>query len=120
MSPEIQGMVALVVLFGLMMLFAAATRRWPANLRPLAAFDSLGKAIERAVEGGHRVHVSLGTGSVVGQDSAPAFAGLATLTQIAKATSMSDKPVVVTTGDGAMAILARDTLRTSYEAVGAR
>ena len=49
MSPELQGLAALVILFGLMMLFAAATRRWSANLRPLAAFDSLGKAIERAV-----------------------------------------------------------------------
>ncbi len=119
MSPELQGLVALASLFGLMLLFAVTARRWPANIRPLEAFDSLGKAIERAVEGGHRVHVSLGTGSVVGQDSAPALAGLAALTQIAQATSMSDKPVVVTTGDGAMAILARDTLRTSYISVGA-
>jgi hypothetical protein len=36
------------------------------------------------------------------------------LSRVAAATSMSDKPVVVTTGDGAMSILAQDTLRTAY------
>ena len=72
-----------------------------------------------AVEAGDRVHLSLGTGSVIGPESAPAFAGLAALTRIARATSMSDRPAVVTAGDGAMAILARDTLRSSYGEVGA-
>ncbi len=116
---NIQGLLLLGAFVGLMLGAAAISRRWPATFRPIAAFDALGKAIERAVEAGERVHLSLGTGSVVGPESAPAFAGLAALSRIARATSMSDRPAVVTAGDGAMAILARDTLRSSYGEVGA-
>src|SRR3972149_4178711 len=78
---------------------AAVGRRWPADLRPMAGFEALRLAIERAVEAGERVHVSLGTGSVIGPESAPAMVGLAMLGRVAAATAMSDKPVVVTTGD---------------------
>lgn len=113
--------VAILGLFVLLLLFYASVgRRWPVVFRPLPGLDALGKAIERAVEDGKRVHLSLGTGSVIGADSAPALAGLATLSQIAETTSMSDKPVVATAGDGAMALLAQDTLRTAYDKAGAR
>lgn len=113
-AVDLQGLLLLFAFLGLMLGSAAVSRRWPATFRPIAAFEALGKAIERAVEAGERVHVSLGTGSVIGPESAPAFAGLAALSRIARVTSMSDRPVVVTAGDGAMAILARDTLRSSY------
>jgi hypothetical protein len=103
----------------LLLLFGLLGRRRPASFRPIPAFQALGRAIERAVEAGQRVHISLGTGSAVGQESAPAFAGLAALSRVARTTSMSDRPVVATTGDAAMAILARDTLRGAYQAVGA-
>ena len=118
-AVNLQGLLLLFVFLGLMLGSVAISRRWPATFRQIAAFEALGKAIERAVEAGERVHLSLGTGSVIGPDSAPAFAGLAALTRIARATSMSDRPAVVTTGDGAMAILARDTLRSSYGEMGA-
>ena len=114
-----QGLAALAVFLGLLLSFAALGRRLPASFRPIPAFEALGRAIERAVEAGQRVHISLGTGSTVGQESAPAFAGLAALSSIARTTSMSDRPVVATTGDAAMAILARDTLRSAYQSVGA-
>jgi hypothetical protein len=109
------GIVVLLLFLGLLIGFAAFGRRWPAVLRPLRGFDELSTAIERAVEAGERVHLSLGTGSVIGSDSAPALAGLAMLSRIATATTMSDKPVVVTAGDGAMALLAQDTLRAAYD-----
>jgi hypothetical protein len=113
--------VATLVLFIVSMLFYASIgRRWPVSFRALPGLDALGEAIERAVENGKRVHLSLGTGSVTGSDSAPALAGLALLSKIAATTSMSDKPVVATAGDGAMALLAQDTLRTAYDDAGAR
>jgi hypothetical protein len=114
-----QGLAVLAVFLGLLLLFAGLGRRRPAAFRPIPAFQALGLAIERAVEAGQRVHISLGTGSIVGQESAPAFAGLAALSRVARTTSMSDRPVVATTGDAATAILARDTLRNAYQAVGA-
>ncbi len=113
------GLLTLIVFLVSMFFYAGLGQRWPVVFRPLEGLDALGLAIERAVEDGRRVHLSLGTGSVIGSDSAPALAGLATLSHIAKTTSMSDKPVVASAGDGAMAILAQDTLRTAYVQAGA-
>lgn len=118
-AAGLEGLIVLGVFIALMVGFLAASQRWPGHFRRIPAFEELNRAIERAVEAGERVHVSLGTGSVIGPESAPALVGLAALTRIARATSMSDRPVVVTAGDGAMAILAQDTLRTTYQEVGA-
>lgn len=119
-AAQLAGVVTLGLFLLLLLFFASVGRRWPVVFRPLPGLDALGGAIERAVEDGKRVHLSLGTGSVIGPDSAPALAGLATLSQIAETTSMSDKPVVATAGDGAMVLLAQDTLRTAYDESGAR
>jgi hypothetical protein len=93
--------------------------RWPATFRRIPGFEKLGRELEQAVEAGERVHVSLGTGTVIGSEGAPALAGLAILARVAALTAMSDKPVVVTSGDGAMTILAQDTLRSAYSGAGA-
>jgi len=107
--------LAVLGLFVLLMLFFVSIRtRWPAAFRPIKAYQELNTAVERAVEAGERVHLSLGTGSVIGSDSAAAFAGLSLLSQVASATTTSDKPIVATAGDGAMAMLAQDTLRSVY------
>lgn len=109
------GLGVLLVLLALYFIYAFIGRRYPAVFRPVKGYEELGNAIERSVEAGERVHVSLGTGSVIGSDSAPALAGMVILSRIASATSTSDKPVAVTTGDGAMAILAQDVLRAAYQ-----
>jgi hypothetical protein len=113
------GLGVLLVLLALFFVYAFIGRRYPAVFRPVKGYEELGKAVERAVEAGERVHVSLGTGSVIGSDSAPAMAGLVILSRVAAATSTSDKPVAVTTGDGAMALLAQDVLRTAYSKAAA-
>lgn len=120
LDVRLLGLVAVVLLVVLLLFFVFLGRRWPAVFRPISGFEALGVAIERAVEAGERVHLSLGTGSVTGAEVAPALAGLAVLSRVAAATSMSDRPAVVTAGDGAMAILAQDTLRSAYERVAAR
>lgn len=116
---DLIGLLTLALFIGLLIFFVVVRRRWPAEFRTIHGFEAMSTALERAVEAGERVHLSLGTGSVIGSDSGPALAGLAMLSRIADATSMSDKPVVVTTGDGAMSVLAQDTLRTSYAQAGA-
>jgi hypothetical protein len=118
-NEDVLGLGILGGAVALILIFSILRNRFPAEFRHIEAFRALRKAIERAVEAGERVHLSLGTGSVIGPDSATAFAGLAILTSVARATSMSDRPAVVTTGDGAMAILAQDTLRTAYDEIGA-
>lgn len=114
-SIDIVGLLVLLLFLGLLLGFAAVGRNWPTVFRPVPGFEELGTAIERAVEAGERVHLSLGTGSVIGSDSAPALAGLAMLSRVASVTTMSDKPVVVTAGDGAMTMLAQETLRSAYQ-----
>jgi hypothetical protein len=117
-GANLYGLGVLALFLILLIFFLILGNRRPAVFRPIRGYEALKSAIERAVEAGERVHLSLGTGSVIGADSAPAFAGLVLLKSLASTTTLSDKPVVVTTGDGAMAILAQDTLRSAYTESG--
>ena len=119
----VQDGLTIGVVVGLAVALVALTlaeRRWPTTLRRVAAFEALDAAIERAVEAGERVHLSLGTGSLIGSDCAPALAGATALAKIAEATAMSDRPVVASAGDGALAVLAQDALRGAYARTGAK
>ncbi|MGD2057242.1 MAG: hypothetical protein PVF85_11395 [Anaerolineales bacterium] len=116
---DLIGLLVLGLFVVLLIVFIVFGDRWPVSFRKIQGYEALTKALERAVESGERVHLSLGTGSLIGADSAAAFAGLVVLTEIAKVTSLSDRPAVVTTGDGAMAIVAQDSLRSAYREVGA-
>ena len=116
---NLAGLGVLALFLGLLIFFLILGNRRPAVFRSIRGYEALRSAIERAVEAGERVHLSLGTGSVIGADSAPAFAGLVMLRSLASTTTLSDKPVIATTGDGAMAILAQDTLRSVYAEAGA-
>jgi hypothetical protein len=118
-SIDLLGLFVLAVFIVLLLVFLAIGDRRRALFRPIQGYEALDRAIERAVEAGERVHLSLGTGSLIGTDSAPALAGLAILGHIARMTTLSDKPMVVSTGDGAMALLAQDSLRSVYRAAGA-
>ncbi len=113
------GLVALLFLIVLLVTFTFAGHRWPVALRPMPGYRALANAIERSVEAGERVHVSLGTKGLTGTESAPVLAGLAVLAKIASASAMSDKPVVVSAADGAVTVLAQDTLRAAYRRVDA-
>ncbi len=118
-SIDLLGLLVLLVFIILLFVFLAIGERRRALFRPIEGYEALERAIERAVEAGERVHLSLGTGSLIGTDSAPALAGLAILEYIGHMTTLSDKPMVVSTGDGAMAILAQDSLRNIYRSAGA-
>jgi hypothetical protein len=109
------GLGVFLLFLVLLVTFAFFGRRRPIELRRISVFEDLKTAIERAVEAGERVHLSLGTGSVIGTDYAPALSGLAMLSHVAAATAMSDKPVIVTAGDGAMTTLAQEVVRSAYE-----
>jgi len=112
---------ALVVLafFILIILFSVFSQRLPAwNFRAIPAFDRLERAVGLAVEAGNRLHLSLGSGDLTGTQSAVAFAGLSMLRRVARATSVSDKPPVATAGEGALAILSQDTLRSASRESG--
>jgi hypothetical protein len=104
---------------GLLVVLTLTERRWPVSLRTLPAFDRLRREIERSVEAGERVHVSLGTGSLIGSESSSALAGLSALAPATQVTLDSDLPVVVSSGDGAVAAASQDALRGMLGALGA-
>jgi len=113
------GLFLVLIFVFLMIALALVERRWPARFRSIPAFDALGGATERAVKAGERVHFSLGTGTLLGSETGPALAGLSMLTRVAEAATMSDRPPVVTAADGALVILAQDTIRSAYRRVRA-
>jgi hypothetical protein len=109
---------ALIVLgAGLMLIFVLPRRKAVLRaLRPIPAVKRLRRAIGLAVEDGKRLHVSLGSASIVSPQNASALVGLAALERIAQISVISDRPPVATSGDGSIAILTQDTLQGVYRA----
>lgn len=103
----------------LLIVRTGAERRWPTTLRALPAFTVLRRAIERAVESGQRVHLSLGTGTLIGSESGPALAGLTALTRTTELTQESDRRTVASSASGAVAAASQDALRGALGGVGA-
>ena len=83
-------------------------------LRPLPAFQKLRRAIGLAIEDGQGVHLSLGKANILQADAASALSGLSTLERLAQLSIVSDKPPIVTSGSGSLAILSQDTLQAAY------
>lgn len=114
------GLLFVLVFFVLMIVFAAAGRSRPTRyLRDIPSFAKLGRAVGLAVEAGQRLHISLGSGSISGLQGGSALIGFSVLGRIARAASISDRPPVATSGDGTLAILSQDTLKSAYHATGA-
>jgi len=114
---NLTGLGFVLLFAGLMIAFMILGRRKgarPAVFRPLEALQSLPTTVGEAVETGRRLHISLGTGTIGQADTAAALAGLTVLDQISEVAVVSDKPPVVTTGDGVAALLAQDTLQHVY------
>lgn len=118
-SAEGLGLVFLVIFLGSMIVFAVAGKNRPGqNLREISAFSRLGKAIGLAVEAGRRLHISLGWGGVSGVQGASGLLGLSVVDRIARLASISDRPPVVTSGEGTLGILTQDKLSSTYRAIG--
>lgn len=114
------GLGFLILFIILMIIYWTRARKGPRpNLRGIQAFVRLKHGIGMAVEAGQRLHLTLGHGGLVGQSSAPALVGMSLLQRIAWATSVSDRPPVVTSGEAAQALLSQDTLQSAYRAIGA-
>ncbi|HJW89069.1 MAG TPA: DUF6754 domain-containing protein [Anaerolineales bacterium] len=108
---EIFGLFFLIALFVLMLFFSSRIRRGAAvNLRVLPAYARLHQAISQSVEGGERLHLSIGRGTLVGPQSAAGFAGLELLVRLSRAAILADRPPIATSGDGALAVISQDLL----------
>lgn len=120
LSSDIIGLAFVLVFFGGMVVMAVRSRNRPGrNIRDISAFAHLRRVVGLAVESGTRLHISIGWESTSGQPSAPALAGLSMLERITRAASISDRPPVVTSGDGTLAMLSQDTIRAANRAMAA-
>ena len=111
-------LVILVFSAFLLLVITLWKRKSPAKLREIAALTSLYRMLGLSVEDGTRMHVSLGSGSLLNARGGSALAGLAMLRHITERTSVSDKPSVASAGDSALGLLAQDTLQSGYQAAG--
>ena len=115
------GLVLVLVTAGLILglTFIRRKRKATPVFREIPAYTRLKRAIGISVEDGTRLHISLGRGGLQTPRGASALAGLAMLRHLAEQTSVSDRPPVVTSGAGDLAILSRDTLQAGYKAARA-
>ena len=116
---SILGLVLIIIAAGLLLRLTLVKRKSPPIFREIAAYIRLKRAIGTSVEDGTRLHVSLGRSGLQTPRGASALAGLAMLRHLAEQTSVSDKPPIVTSGAGDLAILSQDTLQAGYKAAGA-
>ena len=113
------SLVVLIISSALLLGITLWKRKSPAMLREIPAFTRLYRTLGLSVEDGTRLHVSLGSGSLLDTSGGSALAGLAMLRIIAERTSDSDKPVVASAGNPPLGLLMQDTLQAGYQAAGA-
>jgi hypothetical protein len=111
----------IIIIFSAVLLFAISLwkRRSPSVLREIPALARLRRTLGLSIEDGTRLHISLGSGSLLDARGGSAFAGLAMLRHLAERTSVSDEPSVASAGDPVLGLLAQDTLQAGYRAAGA-
>lgn len=110
---------AFVLLFVILLfVFSALGRRQARRkIREITAFTKLRRAVGLSVEAGTRLHISLGRADLTGPQGAVGLAGLTTLDRAARAATLSDRPPISTTGEGTLAALGQESLRTVLESV---
>ncbi len=112
------GFIFTLLCLGLILFFIFYDRaETKISLRTIQAFNHLRREIDLAVEAGRRLHISLGRGTINDLQGGSAFVGLTILDRCARAASNSDRPPVVTSGDGVITILSQDTLQSTYRSL---
>ena len=82
--------------------------------RSIPAFRILNQMMSRSVEQSQSLHISLGSGGLLGSHSTIGFGGLVTLENLSRVSLIADRPVASTTGDGGLDLLSRDILNQTY------
>ena len=111
-------LVTLAVSAILLLVITAWKRKAPARLHEIRALAQLYRMLGLSVEDGTRLHISIGSGSLLDTRGGSALAGLAMLRHIAERTSVSDKPSVASAGTSVLGLLSQDTLQAGYKAAG--
>lgn len=119
MMLKLLGLGFIIVFFMLILIFPYFERKGRGfALREIIAYKRLKREIGLAVEGGKRLHITLGHGGLSDIRAGSGLIGLSLLSRIARTASVSDLPPVASTGDSLISILSQDTIKTSYHAIG--
>lgn len=102
----------------LLLVFTALGSRMPARrMRDITAFTKLRRAVGLAVEAGTRLHISLGRADLTGPEGAVGLAGLTAVERAARASAISDRPPIATSGEGSIGALSQETMHTMLRSV---
>ena len=113
-TPNIVAFVLIVLCAVVLLYFIRRYQERPAvSLRNIKAYESLQKNISKAVADGETIHISTGRGGLEKTSNPTSLAALSALEKIVEDTTTSNKPPVVTSGDGSLFIATQDTLRDS-------
>lgn len=110
--------VILILAAGGLILFYTLPRQARAlpKPRPIPSINRLRRAVGLAVENGKRIHISLGKSSVINPTCPSALAGLNIAERLTSLSMVSDRPPVTSSGEGTLAILSQDAVRSVYRA----
>lgn len=98
-----------------MAVFYSLLRKRPSrNFRSIEAIDALKQAAGLSVEEGKRVHLTLGSASIISPNAASALAGLSALERLSRASIASDRPPIATSGESTLTILSQEALKSAY------
>lgn len=86
--------------------------------REIPVFDGLADEVGRAAEEGTLIHVTLGSGSLTGENAMTSVAALEGLMGIFDLSAAYDTPPIVTAGDPTLYLLADDWMRRAYARLG--
>ncbi len=113
--------LGIIILFMLMILvFAFLDQKGLRSaFREISAYKRLQREIGLSVEGGKKIHITLGRGGVADLRAGSGFIGLSLLSRLSKTVSVSDHPPVVSSGEAVLGILAQDTVKNTVSFLGA-
>jgi hypothetical protein len=91
--------------------------------RPLAALQTLRRALNRGAETGHPLHLApgagmLGAGEGTRVGSAAMIAGLLSVERVATEAALNGIPLIISTSDSTAYMAMRGTIRQAYQAAG--
>lgn len=85
------------------------------RIRPLTSFQDLRSETGRAAEGGGTIHIAIGNGGLIGEDTVTSLAALEVVEELADTAVLYNAPPIITVGDPTLLPLAQDILRRAYE-----
>lgn len=111
---QILGLVIVFLTSGLILIFSLPRKKKPPMIfRSIPAVDYLKQALGLAIEQGTRIHISLGKTNLTDPSCASTLASLTSLEKIAESSISGDLSLVVTTGEGAINLLSRDSIQAA-------